>query len=399
MGTYFDILKKKKQIILQGAPGTGKTYITAEIAMNIIHDGKHPYGNDRNALMNAYKQMVSEGRIAFTTFHQSMDYEEFVEGLRPSVDEGQITYNVEKGIFRQICQNADSKGGLNLLTKAIEHLKEISSEQPLELKTKSGVKFSLTYRDGKTFRVRSERSQAESGQDVPASIENIEKLYRGEEKGVYNKSYVWGILNYITQEWNVPQYSEIENHKNFILVIDEMNRGNVSKIFGELITLLEADKRIGEENEVRVRLPHSPEENFGVPSNLYIIGTMNTADRSVGHIDYAIRRRFAFITLKSDRKAIETFYDSIPNRAGENIKMSALNLFDKIYTLITSKISEEFDLEDLMIGHSYFMGRDKEELALKFEYEIKPLLKEYVKDGILIMNKDELNEIDALLIN
>ena len=174
--------------------------------------------------------------------------------------------------------------------------------------------------------------------------------------------------------------------KPYLLIIDEINRGNISKIFGELITLLEADKRIGEENELTVTLPYS-QETFGVPNNLYIIGTMNTADRSVGYIDYAIRRRFAFITLKADRNVIENYYTD------ENLKQKALTYFDQADALM--KVSSEYEKDDLMIGHSYFLAKNEEELQNKMVYEVRPLLMEYFNDGLLAFRKDD-EEYDAI---
>jgi 5-methylcytosine-specific restriction endonuclease McrBC GTP-binding regulatory subunit McrB len=164
---------------------------------------------------------------------------------------------------------------------------------------------------------------------------------------------------------------------NYVLIIDEINRGNVSKIFGELITLLEADKRIDGKHPIKLTLPYSKKE-FGVPSNLYIIGTMNTTDRSVGNIDYAVRRRFAFVTLKSDKDVVKQ--KSIPQ---------ALKLFDAVETFI-KKNQIEMDFEDLMVGHSYFIAKDETELKMKWEYEIIPLLREYYKDGLL--QKDVLTK-------
>jgi 5-methylcytosine-specific restriction enzyme B len=133
-----------------------------------------------------------------------------------------------------------------------------------------------------------------------------------------------------------------------------------------------------------VRLTYSPDEEFGVPANLYIIGTMNTADRSLGYIDYAVRRRFAFQTLQSDKNVIEKYYKS------NSIKDKALNLFDAIEKIIKKYINEiDFSVEDLMIGHSYFLAKNENELQLKLDFEIKPLLNEYVKDGILNISKKE----------
>ena len=272
-----NILKNKKQIILQGAPGTGKTYSSSEIAVKLI-DGNVP--SDRAELMKRYKELVDKEQIFFTTFHQSMDYEEFVEGIKPKTINGNITYELEDGIFKKACKSA-------------------------------------------------------------------------------------------------------ENNK-VVLIIDEINRGNISKIFGELITLLEVDKRKGKENEIEVILPYS-KEKFSAPDNLYIIGTMNTADRSIDYIDYALRRRFAFISIKADKLAIENYYDN----KNSDCKDKAINLFDEIKNLIDKNINEEFEADDIMIGHSYFMAQNFEELQNKLEYEIKPLLLEYLKDGILKLNKDK----------
>lgn len=280
------VIKQKKQIILQGAPGTGKTYSSSEIAVKLI-DENAP--SDRAELMKRYKELVNKEQIFFTTFHQSMDYEEFVEGIKPKTINGNITYELEDGIFKKACKSA-------------------------------------------------------------------------------------------------------ENNK-VVLIIDEINRGNISKIFGELITLLEVDKRKGRENEIEVILPYS-KEKFSVPDNLYIIGTMNTADRSIGYIDYALRRRFAFISIKADKLAIENYYDNINKNS--DCKDKAINLFDDIKNLIDKNINEEFESDDIMIGHSYFMAQIFEELQNKLEYEIKPLLLEYFKDGILKSNKDLKDTINNL---
>lgn len=284
-----DILKQKKQIILQGAPGTGKTYITTEIAVSLI-DGNIP--NNRKSLINRYKELIDKNQIFFTTFHQSMDYEEFIEGFKPVANDNNIYYEVKDGIFKEACNSTKTAGN--------------------------------------------------------------------------------------------------EEHNNpVVLIIDEINRGNISKIFGELITLLESDKRIGSENEIKLILPYS-KEIFSVPNNLYIIGTMNTTDRSIGYIDYALRRRFAFIPIKAQKEKIENYYKD------KNLKKIAANLFDSIKEIITENLNEEFDIDDIMIGHSYFMAKDIGELNTKLNYEIKPLLLEYLKDGILQNSSELKNTIKNL---
>lgn len=393
--TLVSILKQKKQVIIQGAPGTGKTYLTAELALRIIGDKAIDYSS-RDSVMSAYNLALDEGQITFTTFHQSLDYEEFIEGLKPISSDKEIIYDVVPGIFKKMCKKAFFKDSLKELQNAIEEFKQecIGAEDEIILETIEKGKFTVDYRGGITFRVRSLKSQAEEGKDFPASIENIEKLYKGETEGLYNRSYVWGILNYLKNKHKLPEYKSEQNRdKKYVLIIDEINRGNISKIFGELITLLETDKRLDGKNKLTCTLPYSGDTDFGVPGNLYIIGTMNTTDRSLGHIDYAVRRRFAFVTLEADKTVIQDFYDD------EDLKTIALALFDKVSSLIKLNTSPEFTTKDVMVGHSYFLADSKENLELKLEYEIKPLLREYVKDGILTISIDEIEEnIDNLIL-
>jgi 5-methylcytosine-specific restriction protein B len=387
------LLEAKKQIILQGAPGTGKTYATAEIALRVIGKTDIDFSN-RKAVMQAYQEAVNTDQIVFTTFHQSLDYEEFIEGIKPNNENGKIIYEIVSGIFKRMCKKAIQKDSLNELQIAIEKFKEecVSATEDIILETIEKGQFTVTYRGGITFRVRSLKSQAKEGQDFPASIENIEKLYKGELEGMYNKTYVWGILNHLKSKYSLGEFKgDVSVDKKYVLIIDEINRGNISKIFGELITLLEADKRLGQMNKITCRLPYSGDE-FGVPENLYIIGTMNTTDRSLGHVDYAVRRRFGFVTLESSKQRIEEYYSD-----KQDLKNRACELFDKVWNLVVKNTSPEFQSKDIMVGHSYFMAENDEELQLKLDYEIKPLLSEYIKDGLLALSLDEIGtKIDTL---
>ncbi|MEI0508183.1 McrB family protein [Brachyspira intermedia] len=393
-----DILKQKKQIILQGAPGTGKTYSTAEIAVNLI-DGN--ISDDRKEVMERYKELIKKNQIFFTTFHQSMDYEEFVEGYKPVSDDGNIYYEIKDGIFKEACNKSKEiqevgKVGFeeawNNFTDELYNgkAKEINKNTGyLELETlEDKEKFSL-FIDNNIVKCRPEKSKTGNLYNLN---NGVKQLYYSLKKNITSKSYVKSLLEYLKDKYNLADIDEI-NKNPVVLIIDEINRGNIAKIFGELITLLEADKRKNADNEIEVKLPYS-KEIFSVPSNLYIIGTMNTTDRSIGYIDYALRRRFAFITIKADKEKIESFY----NEKNSDCKDKALKLFSDVEKIIENNLNEEFDSDDIMIGHSYFMAENEEELKRKLEYEIKPLLFEYYKDGILKNDSSVKKAIKELAI-
>lgn len=378
-----DILKQKKQIILQGAPGTGKTYITASVALSLIGEEFNPA--DNKGIMEKYNKLVDNKRIFFTTFHQSMDYEDFVEGLKPVVDTDNMTYVVKDGIFKKICIEAQSSEGIDIIQcidKYLQSIKGYANKKTIPtISGKSQV--NVWWNEGNdTISVRSVISQSTKNEDTTPSPLNIEKVKQqaiGEGQENNWKQYAEAFIKAVKKEYQIG--SQIKEEP-YVLIIDEINRGNISKIFGELITLLEVDKRAGGEHPIKARLAYSNEESFSVPSNLYIIGTMNTTDRSVGHIDYAIRRRFAFYTLTATEKAITSYYDTSKG-VEDGTKSIALELFDKVRNFVQAKKSPEFNIDDIMIGHSYFMAKDKSSLKMKFEFEIIPLLKEYEKDGIM----------------
>lgn len=384
---FTNILRLKKNIILQGAPGTGKTYNTAALALAICGE---QIPEDHGEVMRRYEELQKEGRIGFVTFHQSMDYEDFVEGIKPKTENGTVSYEVEDGIFKKICEEGQShlnRGSHfikeenrvsvsqvvhNDIDEAINSfLKDIPKEGIYIPSVRNPSKMFLVYKEGGSLYAKGD------GRSYPIRMKSV----RAGEYDYRHQSYEPAVGQYIRKHylritdsphivektvWN----EETRSSENYVLIIDEINRGNVSKIFGELITLLEADKRIGGDHPIRVTLPYS-KESFGVPSNLYIIGTMNTTDRSVGNIDYAVRRRFAFATLKADRELVK-----------QNSILEAVALFDAVETFI-KKHKIDMDFEDLMVGHSYFFANDEYELELKWQYEILPLLNEYIKDGII----------------
>jgi len=382
-----DLLLKKKQIILQGAPGTGKTYTTAELALRIIN-GNNIDSNNREELMEAYQKGVKEGQIVFTTFHQSLDYEEFIEGFKPGTEEGQISYDIEPGTFKALCQTAkvQKKNNFEECYKKITNDLFTSEKEYLKLKTLTGKTFGVSLNQRGNLNLFTGSPLKKQGSLTK------EILYSGlNDKSQYEYwfSYYKGVVEYLKSNYGL--YIGEEEKKNYVLIIDEINRGNISKIFGELITLLEADKRMGQVNEIKCKLPYSNEE-FSVPDNLFIIGTMNTTDRSLGHIDYAVRRRFGFVTLESDIKYIKEYYNNLTSPV-EGLLNKAEMLYHEIEKIVKDNSSPEFLYKDIMVGHSYFMAASPDELELKLEYEIKPLLVEYIKDGILTIRIDDINDL------
>jgi len=263
-----DPLRHPMNLILYGPPGTGKTWATARKAVEICTGtGQSDLVSDRQEVMKAYRELVSKGQVVFTTFHQSIGYEEFVEGLRPVTDSavggGSAGFRLEpcKGVFRIICERAASSPG-----------------------------------------------------------------------------------------------------KPFVLIIDEINRANVSRVLGELITLLEPDKRLRAVNELTVTLPYSG-ATFGVPSNLYVIGTMNTADRSIALLDTALRRRFKFEEMLPNYKLLDRLVEDI--HLGNLLKA------------INRRVEWLFD-RDHQIGHSYLIDvKTMDDLDDVMRGKIIPLLAEY----------------------
>lgn len=408
---YTELLRMKKNIILQGAPGTGKTYTTAALALSLIDENISYFNHD--VIMEKYQEYVEKGQIAFVTFHQSMDYEDFVEGLKPQLVENSdgntagIAYRVEDGIFKRLCKQAIEDSALvsmqdnfeSVWGKLVDELDEKDFIEIPLLSGKNTFRIELNeYGTGLATRTYEDDSFQKdrwiSGKSKFFSKEQLYNVYRGlpgtPARG--HDNYRKAIIRYCKEnlglvEYALPLNNTQSNTNPFILIIDEINRGNVSKIFGELITLLESDKRIGSMHPINVRLPYS-KELFSVPPNIYLIGTMNTTDRSVGTIDYAVRRRFAFITLKSEKAAIEKFYDNVSSGTDAVLKNKALELFSLVKHFIEeNKIEENFD--DLMPGHSYFMAKSDTELKQKFTYEVLPLLYEYHKDGLLKAIFDE----------
>ncbi len=354
--------------ILYGPPGTGKTYHTIDKALEILGENLE----SRDEKKAKFDEYVKNGQIVFTTFHQSYGYEEFVEGIKPNIDseEGNskdIEYKIKPGIFKKVCERAlENEDNIKDFNFHIDKLKEIAKEDgddPEKYFKLPNTKYSIQYRGGKTFRIKFD-DMSKNHKDYPVSIENIIKLYKTSSTNeIYNSAYVKAILNYLKTQ-GLKDYQEKDEKTNlpYIIIIDEINRGNVSKIFGELITLIEPSKRIGEKEELKVRLPYSGDE-FGVPKNVYILGTMNTADRSITSLDTALRRRFEFVEMIPD-----------VSKLSDNCK--DVNL-QELLKAINTRIEYLLDREKT-IGHAFFIGVENlEDLKKVFQNKIIPLLQEY----------------------
>ena len=387
-----NLLMKKHNVILQGAPGTGKTYNTAAIALKALGVTDIDL-TDHKVVMERYNSLLGD-QIFFTTFHQSLDYEDFVEGLKPHVQTDAagnsigVTYEPEDGIFKRACNAVQTDQSQDIVECIDEYLQTIKSYQNKRaIPTVTGrSSLYVWWKEGNsTVSCRSTNSTSSRGEEYTPSPLNIEKIkLQAQGKGVENnwQQYAQAFIEAVKKEYYAT------TNKPVVLIIDEINRGNVSKIFGELITLLESDKRLNGDHPIKVMLPYSKNEVFGVPSNLYIIGTMNTTDRSTGNLDYALRRRFAFITLKSQDSVIKKYYSDANN---EVLGAVALALFEDIKKFIENPkhLCGDMSIDDLMVGHSYFMAESEDELHDKVEYEIIPLINEYINDGILNVKNEE----------
>lgn len=433
--------KMAKNIILYGTPGTGKTYSTVQYAVAIIEEKSlaDVKSEDYTEVFKRYLKYKDDGLIAFTTFHQSFGYEEFIEGIRPVVSTEEnaetvrdIEYEVHDGIFKAFCDKAGTpiSGGTSVdfgIGKSPTVWKvslERTGDNPTRTECMENNHIRIGYdgygetitdatdysKDGGSTVINAFYNRMQIGDIVMSCyssktidaigvitgepewhdeyqhykrLRNVRWLVKGINEdivdfnagntmtlsSVYKLSVSVSDALQILRKVKPSLFTQKVKIPNRVFIIDEVNRGNISKIFGELITLIEPSKRIGASEQLRALLPYSG-QNFGVPDNVYIIGTMNTADRSIAMIDTALRRRFEFIEMKPDSSTLT------------DVLVDGIDIAEMLDT-INKRITVLLDREHT-IGHSFLLPLKEnptiENLAGIFENRIIPLLQEYFYD-------------------
>ncbi|EGK8092789.1 AAA domain-containing protein [Campylobacter lari] len=422
--------------ILYGPPGTGKTYHTINKALEIISKVEKiqiPSKDDRKNRKELFDEYVKNGQIVFTTFHQSYGYEEFVEGIKPIINNDEnsqeLKYEIKNGVFKELCdkslknyissiQNENETDLDKLIFEFANYINQNfldkGNEFPLENKV-NVKKILLNSKDEyRSFLLGgSIKSPQRLTIDVIKrdyldfingrilSFKDIKPKYDSQSDYHGNATYYFMFYKKL-KEFESLQNEKFkikkDNLKPYIIIIDEINRGNVSKIFGELITLIEPSKRIDESEGLKVTLPYSGEK-FGVPKNVYIIGTMNTADRSITSLDTALRRRFEFIEMIPKPNVLSD------NCEGVNLK--------ELLKAINTRIEYLLDREKT-IGHAFFIGIENlEKLKNVFQNKIIPLLQEYfyndyalidavlnkngMLENVIVENKDYLKNMTEFI--
>lgn len=381
-----------KNLIFRGAPGTGKSYLAKEIAADIISNG---YFADYTLLTDEQKKQVE-----FVQFHPSYDYSDFIEGLRPKVnDDGTMGFELQDGIFKKFVARArknyeNSQKSKETIEKEIsvqESMTEFFSNIELGVdtfKTINGNEFTITSVDDKYINIfipgnaivkklvlnlNDIRKMLESGVDFK-KIKDISAFF-GVSFATQAYSYDFALYKAIRAKKSAASKAKTkqEELKKYIFIIDEINRGEISKIFGELFFAIDPEYRgrAGEISTQYSNLHSDPDEKFYIPENVYIIGTMNDIDRSVDSFDFAMRRRFRFVELRADERL-----EMLATLEDEELEAEAI----KRMAALNKEIAEVEDLnENYQIGASYFLKLKMLDFDQLWTDYLQPLLQEYIQ--------------------
>jgi MoxR-like ATPase len=393
-----EVLNFKKQVILQGPPGTGKTYNAKDVAERIITGNISDDKADQKVILE------DSDRFELVQFHPSYSYEDFVRGITAKAKGSQVEYVNENRIFVDFADRAMTnlkdqiKPTLEVLRRKfaesemngfIDHV-QLSIEDNYGEHAVNETVFITEVRDD-GFKYTGRRQEGGLWEAVPRTMKytdiiegiaqesNSRASYQAAHDisglAIQHASYYYKMVEQFREfiGENMPEFNDEVRPplKNYVLIIDEINRANLPSVLGELIYALEYRNQT-----VESMYDINGDKSIVIPENLLIIGTMNTADRSVGHIDYAIKRRFAFIDLLPTR-------DVIKDETAKALFDLVAVLFERTY------LSPDFDRKDVQLGHSYFIADDHKDLRLKLKYEIIPILNEYVKDGLLLETAKE----------